>query len=135
MDTYVYSIEEDTCCPDTLYVNLTNKCTNNCVFCIRKCTDEIKGKSLWLKDKSISLDKIVEQFEKFKTPKEIVFCGYGEPLLELNLLIDFAKYIKENYNIKIRINTNGHANFIYKKNVINDLKGIVDEISISLNAS
>jgi len=34
----------------------------------------------------------------------------------------------------VRINTNGHANLIHNKNVLPELGGLVDSISISLDA-
>ena len=64
----------------------------------------------------------------------MIFCGYGEPLLKLDVLKRVAKYIKENYpNTKIRINTNGHANYVYKRDIVPELKGLTDTISVSLN--
>ncbi|MBR1908591.1 TatD family nuclease-associated radical SAM protein [bacterium] len=133
-DTYVYSITQDN--PETIYINLTNKCTNNCVFCIRNSTDPIKGKNLWLENEDVTLDKIKSQLKHFSNIKEAVFCGYGEPTVKLDLLKDVSKYLKsENAGIKIRINTNGQGNLINNKNIIPELKNIVDEISVSLNAS
>jgi TatD DNase family protein len=34
----------------------------------------------------------------------------------------------------VRINTNGHGNLINKKNILPELEGLVDNISVSLNA-
>ena len=69
-------------------------------------------------------------------PSEIIFCGYGEPMLKFDVLKEVAKYIKENYpETKIRVNTNGHANFVEKRNVVPELKGLVDEFSVSLNGA
>ena len=77
-----------------------------------------------------------ERMRKEHTPKEIIFCGYGEPLLKLELLKEVASYIRKTYpQTKIRVNSNGHANFVYKRNVAEELKPLIDDISISLNAS
>lgn len=133
-DTYVYSITQEN--PETIYINLTNKCTNNCVFCIRNLSNPIKGKDLWLENEDVNLDKIKTQLEKYSNYKEVVFCGYGEPTIKLNLLKDVAKYLKsKDSSIKIRINTNGQGNIINNKNIIPELKDIIDEISVSLNAA
>ena len=82
---------------------------------------------------------VIEQFEKIypETPSsEIIFCGYGEPMLKLEELKEVAKYIKTKLpKSKIRVNTNGHANFVYKRNVVPELKGLVDEFSVSLNGA
>lgn len=120
-----------------IYINLTNKCTNDCIFCLRKDKDDVKGQKLWLDDENSTAQDVIEQFEKIKmhnVGSEVIFCGYGEPLLKLDVLKDVAKYIKENYpNTKIRINTNGHANYVYKRDIVPELKGLIDTISVSLN--
>lgn len=133
MDTYVYSIEDDAESSKTLYVNLTNKCSNACVFCIRTTVDEIKGKNMWLENENFSANDVIQQFSNFNTPEEVVFCGYGEPLMKLELLKEIAKYLKSK-NIYVRVNTNGIGNFVNKKDVLPELKGLVDEFSVSLNA-
>lgn len=134
MYTLVYSITKEAN-PETVYVNLTNACTNNCIFCLRTQKDDVCGSEMW-HDDEYTLEDVIEQFESFKpTPKEVVFCGYGEPFLRKTLMKEFAQYIRKNYPaIKIRVNTNGHANAIYKTNVIDEFKGLIDEISVSLNS-
>lgn len=119
-----------------LYVNLTNACTNQCLFCIRNLKDDVKGKSLWLENENITANDVIAQFKSiYNGEKDLIFCGYGEPTLKLEILKEVAKYVKNNYpEIKIRLNTNGHANVVYKRNILPELKGLVDEISISLNA-
>ncbi len=120
-----------------IYINLTNKCTNECVFCIRTLKDDVCGANLWLKNDNVSAQEVIKQLKEIKKDEtEIIFCGYGEPTLKLEVLKEVAKFIKENYTgVKVRLNTNGHANFVYKRNILPELVGIVDEISVSLNAS
>lgn len=126
----VYSLE------DKIYINLTNRCTNDCVFCLRKDKDDVCGQKLWLDSEEFTSDDVIKQLKNFEIPKEIVFCGYGEPLLKLDILKDVAKYIKDNYpSTRTRINTNGHANYVYKRNIVPELVGLIDEISVSLNGS
>lgn len=119
-----------------IYINLTNKCTNECVFCIRTLKDDVCGANLWLKNDSVTAEEVIKQLQIIRSNEdEIVFCGYGEPTLKLEILKEVAKYIKDNYtDVKIRLNTNGHANFIYKRNIIPELVGLIDSISVSLNA-
>lgn len=126
----VYELE------NKIYINLTNRCTNDCIFCLRNDKDDVCGKTLWLDNENFSAKEVIAQLDNFKLSNEIVFCGYGEPLLKLEILKEVSKYIKEKHpEIKIRINTNGHANFVHKRNIVPELKGLVDEISVSLNAS
>ena len=119
-----------------IYINLTNRCTNECIFCLRRDKDDVCGQELWLDSEDFTSEDVIEQLKKFNLYSEVIFCGYGEPMLKFEVLRQVAKYIKETYpKIKIRVNTNGHANFIYKKNVVPELVGLVDEFSVSLNAS
>ncbi len=119
-----------------IYINLTNSCTNRCVFCIRNIKDDVVGADLFLTTENVKAADVIEQLNamKDKISSEIVFCGYGEPMLKLEIIKEVAKYIKDNYpNVIVRINTNGHANAVYKRNVLPELKGLVDKFSISLN--
>lgn len=129
-NTLVYSLDGKT------YINLTNKCTNNCIFCLRQDKNDVCGQDMWLDTEDFSPEDVISQLKNFDISKEVIFCGYGEPLLKLEVLKEVAKYIKQNSpNTKIRINTNGHANYVYKRNIIPELKGLIDKISVSLNAS
>ena len=121
---------------DSLYVNLTNKCPCACVFCIRKETDHVgNSDSLWL-DHEPTVEEVKKEFKNFDLNKyeEIVFCGYGEPLVRINEVVEVAKYIRSISNIKIRVNTNGLADLIHKKKTAVMLKDVIDAVSISLNA-
>ena len=119
-----------------IYINLTNSCTNNCVFCIRNIKEDVVGANLFLNTENVKAEDVIKQLEAMKDnlSSEIVFCGYGEPMLKLDILKEVAKYIKKNYPKTIlRVNTNGHANLVYKKNVLPGLKGLIDKFSVSLN--
>ncbi len=119
-----------------IYINLTNSCTNNCVFCIRNIKDDVVGANLFLNTENVKAEDVISQLEEMKDKfsSEIIFCGYGEPMLKLEVIKQVAKYIKEKYpNTVLRINTNGHANLVYKRNVLPELKGLIDKFSVSLN--
>ncbi|MGE5677119.1 MAG: TatD family nuclease-associated radical SAM protein [Pseudomonadota bacterium] len=116
---------------DALYINLTNRCTNNCSFCIRSHPESF-GYDLWL-DKEPDFLELVSDIREPEKYSEVVFCGYGEPLLRPVEVIEVCKYLKKR-GARTRINTNGQANLIWKKNIVPELAGLVDCISISLNA-
>ena len=121
---------------DSLYVNLTNKCPCACVFCIRKETDHVgNSDSLWL-DHEPTVEEVKKEFKNFDLNKyeEIVFCGYGEPLVRINEVVEVAKYIRSISNIKIRVNTNGLSDLIHNIKTAQMLKDNIDAVSISLNA-
>jgi TatD DNase family protein len=117
---------------DNLYLNITNRCTNKCSFCIRFQSDYVKGYNLKLSDEPTE-EELKDAIGDPSQYNEIVFCGYGEPLLRLDLVKHLASWIKANRG-KVRINTNGHGNLIHKRNILPELKGLVDRISISLDA-
>ena len=91
--------------------------------------------SLWL-DHEPTVDEVKNEFKKFDLANydEIVFCGYGEPLVRLNEVIEVSKYIRSISDIKIRINTNGLSDLIHNKKTAVLLKDNIDSVSISLNA-
>lgn len=121
------------------YINLTNACSNACKFCVRDIKKDVKGSNLWLENENVSAKDVIEQIEankeKIAIENEIVFCGYGEPLTRFELVKEISQYIKKTMpDVKIRINTNGHGNFLNKKNIVPELSKLIDSISISLNA-
>ena len=120
---------------NNLYINLTNRCSSSCTFCLRQTRDSMEGSdSLWLEHEP-SYEEVIDAFKNVNVDDydEIVFCGFGEPTERFDILVKVAKYIKETYNKPIRLNTNGQGNLINKRNIESELEGIVDTISISLN--
>jgi len=117
---------------DNLYLNITNRCTNSCSFCVRFITDYVKGHNLRISREPTEeeLKNAIGDPSKYK---EVVFCGYGEPLLRLDLVKSLSQWVKQNKGT-VRINTNGHGNLIHRRNILPELKGIVDSISVSLDA-
>ncbi len=121
-----------------MYINITNGCPCDCVFCIRKNGDSIEDNdSLWLEHEP-SLDEICAAFDAFDKSgiSEAVFCGYGEPTVRADVLLKTAEYIKANSDMKIRLNTNGLVRLIpkYKDLDVQSFAGLIDYVSISLNA-
>jgi len=123
---------------DNIYLNITNRCTNNCYFCIRKYKNGVSDFNLKLTEEP-TVDKTVTEIRKVISKrrwKEIVFCGFGEPLTRLDCVLEATKQIKRNFGTAVRIDTNGHAYLINEgRRVVKDLKEAgVDRISVSLNA-
>jgi TatD family-associated radical SAM protein len=123
---------------DNLYLNITNRCSNNCYFCFRRYKNGINGFNLKLLEEP-TLSEITDELQTLvnrKPWKEIVFCGFGEPLEKLDHVLEVTKWIKKHFPITVRIDTNGQAYLSNKgKNVIEELKEAgVDKISVSLNA-
>ena len=121
-----------------LYVNLTNKCPCACTFCIRQNGDGAYGSdSLWLQHDP-SLAEVKKAFEAWNLADftELVFCGYGEPTEALEILLLTAQYAKTLPGCPpVRLNTNGLSDLIHGKKTAHLLEGLIDTVSISLNAS
>ena len=124
MDTYVYQVGGKN------YSNRTNRCNNACDFCIRQNKVGIPGFSLWL-EKEPEAEEVIAQLDAAGRG-DVVFCGYGEPTLRLDVLKEVAAYVKS-YGGKVRVNTNGLANREYGRDVVPELENLVDVMSISLN--
>jgi TatD family-associated radical SAM protein len=125
---------------DSLYVNLTNRCDCACVFCLRHNGHKgsIYADDLWLEHEP-SREEILADFlqRDFSKYKELVFCGFGEPMYRWDddaWIIDQLK-ARGIQLPPVRINTNGHANRILGRDVTPELQGRVDVLSISLNGS
>lgn len=130
-DTYVYTLDGN------LYINLTNKCSNGCDFCVRNEKTSYYGNYLWLRhgdpttEKVISAAKGMGDLSRFN---EVVFCGFGEPTYKVAEMLSLCDYFHEK-GLKTRLNTNGQGNLINKRDITADLKGKIDFVNISLNAS
>lgn len=126
--TITYEIDNN------LYVNVTNKCPNSCDFCIRNVEGAFQD-NLWLEREPSAEEIIKDIFSRdLNKYKQLVFCGFGEPLENIDEVIEVSKAVKEKSNINVRINTNGLANKIHSIDVTPRFKSVVDSISISLNA-
>ncbi|NQU97969.1 radical SAM protein [Candidatus Woesearchaeota archaeon] len=119
MGEIAYSYKEN------LYINLTNRCTNECVFCDIDILGNVVGSDLKIEKEPTSEEVISKLEEKIKNnnPNEIVFCGVGDPLLRLKTLLEVTSHLKKNYLYPIRLDTNGHTYRLYpNKEVVAELK-------------
>ena len=117
---------------NSLYLNITNQCSNRCSFCAKFDDFIVKGHNLLL-DGEPSLEEVLTAVGQPQGIDEIVFCGYGEPLIRLDLVKQVALQLKGR-GYRIRINTDGQANLVHGRNILPELDGLVDSISVSLNA-
>lgn len=118
-----------------LYLNITNRCPCDCVFCIRQNGDGVgSAETLW-HQRDPSTDEVMDALRAFDFSPytEAVFCGYGEPTMALDTLLLAARYLKE-IGLLVRLNTNGLSDLMNGKPTAALLKGLVDKVSISLNA-
>lgn len=132
-------IRMDTICYEAygnLYINLTNRCSSDCTFCIRNFADGVHGYNLKL-SKEPSAREVIAALEQtdLSNYKEIVFTGLGEPTLRFDVVLAVTRWLKSR-NYRVRLDTNGQGAIVNPgKNVIQELKNAgIDSISISLNA-
>lgn len=130
-DTYLYTLDGN------LYVNLTNKCSNGCDFCVRNERTSYYGNYLWIRHGDPTVEKVISAVKGFGDLtrfKEVVFCGFGEPTYKLAEMLALCDFFHEK-GLKTRLNTNGQGNLINKRDIVPELKGKMDFVNISLNAS
>lgn len=118
---------------NSLYLNITNRCTNSCIFCAKFKDFVVKGHELLL-DHEPSVAEIKKEIGDPSHYDEIVFCGYGEPLLRLDVVKDVSRWLKDQ-DCRVRINSDGQANLVHGRNILPELTALIDAISISLNAA
>jgi TatD DNase family protein len=117
---------------DSLYLNLTNRCTNACVFCAKQRDFHVKGHLLRLPGEP-TVSQVLALVGDPSGYDEIVFCGFGEPLLRLEEVKEISRELKGR-GAKVRVNTDGLANLVHGRDVLPELAGLVDALSVSLNA-
>ena len=117
---------------NSLYLNITNRCSNRCTFCAKFDDFTVKGHNLLL-DREPTFEEVMAAVGQPEGIDEIVFCGYGEPLIRLDLVKQVAGDLKAR-GYQIRINTDGQASLAHGRDILPELAGLVDSISVSLNA-
>lgn len=119
-----------------LYLNITNRCTAKCSFCIRDLCDGVYGYNLWLTAEP-SYEEVINELENtdLRRYKEIVFTGFGEPTCRLDIVLSITRWLSERGK-RVRLDTNGHAKLMYPgRDVVAELKVAgMESVSISLNA-
>jgi cyclic pyranopterin phosphate synthase len=125
---------------NTLYLNITNQCSNCCYFCIRKYKRGVGGFNLKLKEEPTVKEIKTELSEvlHLRNWDELVFCGFGEPTERLDALLEVAKWVRQYYGrpLKMRVDTNGHGYLLNPgRDVAAEMKNAgIEKVSVSLNA-
>jgi len=117
---------------DSIYINTTYRCTNKCGFCARNTSNYVKGYNLKLANDP-STDEVIDALGDISSYREVVFCGFGEPTLRLGMVKRVAGHVKEKGG-RVRVITNGQGSLISGRPIAAELKGLVDGVSVSVNA-
>ena len=129
MDILTYNIG------GVMYVNLTNRCSNDCTFCERTRVSNMGGYNLWL-DKEPSAEDIISELKgkDLDGITELVFCGWGEPTYRFDVIKQVSSYAHI-IGLNTRVNTNGQGSLIAGYDISSEVADCLDKVSISLNAS
>lgn len=120
-----------------VYVNITNDCNCDCVFCLRSMKEMARESSLWI-EHDPSLTEIVDELERlpWQYVREVVCCGFGEPLIRLDTVLSVLRWVKEHHpDMPTRVNTNGLGELEHGYVFADQFADLLDTVSISLNAS
>ncbi len=123
--------------PNKIYINFTNRCPCACSFCLRSLKEFEGDDTMWLEEEP-TLEEIKQEFRSvdWGGVDEIVFCGFGEPTMRLFDLTELGRWLKEQHpSVPVRVNTNGLSDLVYGKPTAPFFTGVVDKVSVSLNAS
>ena len=118
---------------DRRYLSITDRCTLACEFCPKtQGTMKVHEFDLTF-DHRPETDEIITAIGNVSDYSWIVFCGFGEPTLRLKTLLEVATHIKQQGG-RVRVNTDGLANRVHKRNVLPEMAVCIDALSVSLNA-
>ncbi|MFC1736889.1 TatD family hydrolase [Candidatus Hydrogenedentota bacterium] len=119
---------------DSLYLNITNRCTNECTFCVRNARYDVKGHDLLL-SREPTIDEVMAALPVDMTDYcEVVFCGLGEPTMRFDDLKEIARRLKA-MGMRTRLNTNGHGDIINERPIAQEMVGLIDEVCVSINTA
>ena len=123
---------------NSLYLNITNKCSNRCWFCFRNYKKGVGGFNLKL-EKEPTVTEVKAELQKalgLRRWGEVVFCGFGESTARLDVLLEVARWIRERYgSVPVRLDTNGHGYLLNEgRAVAVELQAAgISKVSVSLN--
>jgi len=124
-----------------VYLNLTNRCPVACSFCVKTEWDHrFHGSDLNLRGREPSVEDVIaaldERLAQAPPPKEIVFCGFGEPTFRLDAIEAVGRWLHaRREKIPLRLNTVGLGDLINGRDIVPDLARWIDAVSVSLNTA
>ncbi len=122
---------------DRLYLNITNRCSNDCYFCLRRFKSGVGEFNLQLR-RDPSSKEVIKELQRVlrrRNWEEVVFCGFGEPLERLDCVLEVAGWLRRFWGGVVRVDTNGHGYLLNGgRDVVEELREAgVGKVSVSLN--
>ena len=119
-----------------LYLNITNRCQNACYFCGLLSDRTYKGYDLTLPEgEEPDAPAVLEAAGDPSGYEEVVFSGFGEPTLRLEVLTEAARGLREKGARRIRLVTNGLGSRSAGRDILHELRGLFDAVSVSMQAA
>jgi len=123
---------------DAIYLNITNRCSCACEFCLREFSDGVYGAVLVL-DEEPDADDVTAEIERAfmdGPADEVVFCGFGEPTMRLDVVLGVTEWLRLR-RLRSRLDTNGHGQLL---NPDVDVSAVLaatglSAVTVSLNAA
>jgi cyclic pyranopterin phosphate synthase len=96
-----------------VYLNITNRCSCACEFCLREWTDGVYGEVLTLSQEPEPDDvtRAIELACLEGPADEVVFCGFGEPTMRLDVVLAVTEWLRLR-RLPTRLDTNGHGQLL-----------------------
>ncbi|MGI6737090.1 MAG: TatD family nuclease-associated radical SAM protein [Anaerovoracaceae bacterium] len=119
---------------DGIYLNITNRCSNRCSFCVRTAVRGLgDADCLWL-EREPTVAEVIAELRQWPLQDcgEVIFCGYGEPTERLDAVLELSEWL-HGQGVRTRLNTNGQADLINGSPTCPRLAGKLDAVSVSLN--
>ena len=120
---------------DRIYLNVTNRCTNRCSFCIARRTGGL-GASVLRGGEEPDREALLAAWRRLargRPAREAIWCGFGEPTFRLDLILQVSPILRAE-GAAVRLNTNGHGCLIQGRDILPELGRTVDRVNVSLNA-
>jgi len=126
---------------NSLYINLTSRCTLSCRFC-----PKVERRDFWVRGHYLRhqqdpeapavIEAVLGELRRRPELDEVVFVGLGESTLRLPELVRVAGAVREAFGrrFRLRLDTDGLANLVHGRDVTRELAACVDALSVSLNA-
>jgi len=120
------------------HLNLSNRCPTRCVFCLRRVRGMFfEGRDMGLGAREPNAKAVLAAIDDEGGPgKALVFSGFGEPTYRVKVLTEVGREAAKRWpGTPRRLQTIGLGSRLNGRDIVPELLGAVDEVSVSLDTS